>query len=230
MKVLAKFLFAFFFAALATNASAQASFGLRGGVNLSTWTINGEAEEELGDFQKNRTSLLFGVISEIRFSDNLAIQPEINFIQKGTRFEESETDPVLGNASFKLDYILNYIEVPVLLKGGAGFGAGRIDVLAGPSFGYALNGKQKSEITFLGMTEKETEDIDFKEDEVSRTDFGLQFGAALSLNLGSSAKLFVDGRYLLGLTNLNTSENTSSDDWTPRNRGIALTAGVLIAF
>ncbi len=223
MKVLVKTVLLICFATLATNASAQLSIGPRAGINLASWSLNDLAQEDLGE-SKSRLSLLFGAVAEIRINDNFAIQPEINFIQKGARFEETERDPIQGDVSYELDILLNQIEIPVMLKGGVSFGGGRFDVLAGPSFSYSLNGRIKSTFTAGGNSESETEDINFEEDEFARTELGLQFGVAASFNLGSSAKLFLDGRYLMGLTNLNTSED---DDIEAKNRGIALSAGVL---
>jgi hypothetical protein len=165
-----------------------------------------------------------GAVAEIRLSDNFAIQPELNFIQKGFQVEETYSDPGVGTVTEKFEVILNYIEIPVMLKGGVPFGPARFDVLAGPSIGYALNGKIKFTETANGMTESDSQDIDFGEDDFARTDFSVQFGAAFSLALGESATLFADARYILGLTNLNTSPD---DDITANNRGVALTVGAL---
>ena len=167
----------------------------------------------------------FGVVAEIRINDHFAIQPEFNLIQKGAKQEFSEVDSLIGSISTKTNIAFNYLEVPVLIKAGTSFGPARVDLLAGPSFGYALSGKVKEEFTLNGETEKDEIDVDFKEDEVKRTDVGLQLGAAFSFNLGESAKLFVDGRYLFGLTNLNDS--TEDDSFKVNNRGVALSAGVL---
>ncbi|MBK9336246.1 MAG: PorT family protein [Lewinellaceae bacterium] len=224
MKVLGKVLLAICFVSLTTSGFAQLSIGPRADINLATWSLDDEAQSEIGNGDpQTRLSLLFGAVAEIRINDNFAIQPEVNFIQKGVRFEESERDPILGDISVELDVLLNQIEIPIMLKGGVSFGAGRFDVLAGPSFSYSLNGRLKNTTTYAGETESESEDIDFEEDEIARTELGLQFGAAFSFNLGSTAKLFVDGRYLMGLTNLNTTEEA----FEVKNRGIALSAGVL---
>lgn len=225
MHNLAKCLLTGVFALITLAATAQISIGPRVGVTLAKWSLN---EDELADFGdiKNRSGLLAGVVAEIRLNDNFAIQPEINFMQKGFKSEYSEVDSIFGSLEEKTNAVINYLEVPVLLKAGASFGPARVDVLAGPSFGYGLNGKVKYEFTFDGETEKEEEDIDFEDDEISRLDLGLQFGAAVTFGLGERANIFVDGRYLLGLTNLNDS---GDDDIKAYNRGIALSAGVLFS-
>ncbi|MBK7939931.1 MAG: PorT family protein [Lewinellaceae bacterium] len=220
MKNSVKFLLTAAFALVTFAASAQISIGPRVGVNLAKWS---GGEEEIGDV-KNRTGYQFGIAAEIRLNDNFAIQPEVNFLQKGARQDFSEVDSIFGKVESKTDISMNYLEVPVLLKAGTSFGPARVDILAGPSFGYALSGKVKDELTINGETETDKYDIDFEDDEVKRTDLGLQLGAAFSVNLGERASLFVDGRYLLGLTNLNDSED---DDFSIKNRGISLSAGVL---
>lgn len=210
------------FAAFTASAQVQISYGPRVGINLAKWEV--DSEDEIGDI-KNRLGFLAGAVFEIRFNDNFAIQPEINFLQKGVKSEFSETDTIFGSFSGTSDIYINYLEVPVTLKVGKSFGVARVDLLAGPSLGYGLSGKSKSTYTFNGATEKEEFDINFKDDEISRVDLGLQIGAAASFGLGESARLFVDGRYLLGFTNLIDSSGSNE---TIHNRGIAFSAGILI--
>lgn len=214
--------FAATFVVFSASAQIQFSYGLRAGINLAKWETE-ELEEE-GDI-KNRLGLLGGAVLELRFNENFAIQPEINFLQKGVKVEYSVSDPILGNYSGSTNIYLNYLEVPVALKVGRSFGGMRADLLAGPSFGYGLNGKSKDSYTFNGVTEKDESDIDFKEDEIKRIDLGLQIGATVSFGFGENTRLFVDGRYLFGFTNI--VDSGDSEDPKVYNRGIALSAGLL---
>ncbi len=207
------------------NLSAQVGLGLRGGLNFANWSLNDVAKEEFAFDAKSANSLLLGALVEIRLSNNLAIQPEVNYIQKGTKIDET----ILG-AAVKGRYTINYLEVPLLLKVGTGFGIGRFDVLLGPSFGYGLNGKYKITASIGGVEDTTEEDLDFEKDEISRTDLGAQVGGSLGFNLGSSARLFVDGRYLLGFTNLDKHEHGAGEEPSVKNRGIALTAGLIFGF
>jgi opacity protein-like surface antigen len=217
------FTIAFAFAAFMVSAQVQISVGPRVGVNLAKWSVDGEVEEEIGDIS-NRTGFVAGAVAEFRFNDNFAVQPEINFLQKGFKSEFAISDSILGDFSSETNVVMNYLEVPVLAKVGKSFGTTRVDLLAGPSFGYAMNGKVKSKFTIGGNTEEGEEDIDFEEDEISRFDLGLQVGAAVTFNLGS-ANLFIDGRYALGFSNLNDSPD--DEESNAYNRGIVLSAGVL---
>lgn len=209
----------------ATSLSAQIALGIRGGVNMASWSLNDVAKNELAFDPKSANSLLFGALLEVRLTDNLAIQPEINYIQKGTKIDETTLAVKTSGR-----YTFNYLEVPLLLKVGTGFGVGRFDFLLGPSFGYALNGKYKVSTTVGSVTITEEEEVDFDQDEISRTDVGAQIGASLGLGLGSSLRVFVDGRYLLGFSNLDQHEHGSGDEPVVRNRGIALTAGLIFPF
>jgi len=215
-----------------TGLVAQISLGIRGGLNLSKWSLNDEARYQFeivgADRQENAGALLGGVLVEIRLSNNLAIQPEVNYIQKGSKSVFAEADPDI--TELYVVTMLDYVEAPLLLKVGTGFGAGRFDVLVGPSLGYALSGMRRAKITVAGRTVTSQEDVDFEQEEIRRTDVSAQVGASLGLGLGSTARLFVDGRYLIGLSNLPKDEQSGGERATIRNRGIALTAGVLFSF
>ncbi len=216
-----------------TGLVAQISLGIRGGTNLSKWVLNDEAKEDFDfigvDRQENISALLIGALVEIRPSSNFAIQPEVNFIQKGTKSVFAIADPDI--TELNVVTMLDYLEVPLMLKVGTGFGVGRFDVLVGPSFGYALSGKRKAKAkATTGRTVTMAEDIDFDESGIRRVDVGSQVGASLGLGLGSVARLFVDGRYLLSFSNLVEDEQGGGEMAIIRNRGVALTAGVLFSF
>ncbi len=212
----------------ATSLSAQIALGVRGGLHMANWSLNDIAKDEIGAETKTSSLLLFGALMEIRLNNTIAIQPELTYIQKGTKIFEEASSPIPTKVDVR--FTINYIEVPLLLKVGTGFGVGRFDLLLGPSFGYGLNGKRKITLDIAGNSNTETEDVDFEEDEVSRTDIGAQIGASLGFNLGSAARLFVDGRYLLGFTNLDQHSHGSGEESVVKNRGVALTAGLLFSF
>lgn len=207
----------------AANAQVQTSFGPRAGINLANWSVSEEIADDFGSSPQNRVSLLFGAVAEIRFSNNIALQPEINFIQKGMKLVEEYNDPNLGSVSSKGEFIINNLEIPILIKAGTSFGSGRFDVLAGPSWSYGLNGKIKFSETVNGDTESDAQDIDFEDDGVSRSDFSLQFGGMFGYNVGA-ANLFLDVRYILGFSNLVADP---IDSESAKNRGIAFSVGAL---
>ncbi|MCB9315653.1 MAG: PorT family protein [Lewinellaceae bacterium] len=207
----------------AANAQVQASIGPRAGINLANWSASQEITDDFGTSPKNRVSLLFGAVAEIRFSNNIALQPEINFIQKGMKLVQEYDDPNLGTVRSKGEIIINNLEIPILIKAGTSFGSGRFDVLAGPSWAYGLNGKTKYTETINGNSESGSQDINFEDDGVTRSEFSLQFGAMFSYNLGA-ANLFLDARYILGFSNL-VADAIGSE--SAKNRGIAFSVGAL---
>jgi hypothetical protein len=194
------------------SAQVQTSVGGHVGINLAKLV----GEEFNGDNvdTDSRTGFLFGAVAEFRFSDNIAVQPELNFIQKGY----SEEFDFFG-VTEEVELTLNYLEIPILFKGGASLGSNlRLDGLVGPSFGFGMGDAK-------GKVNSDEEDLDWEDDlGLKKFDFGVQIGGMVSFNVGSSAQLFVDGRYLLGLSNL---FDDPQGDEKANNRGIAFSLGAL---
>lgn len=140
----------------------------KAGINIANQSIknvNGE---------KSKTSFQAGLGVNIQTGvKNFSVQPEVNFISKGTKFKNS-----FGNHT----YNFNYIEIPVLAK----YSFGPVYVNAGPSIGF-LMGKNDRIKAAYGKTKS--------------VDFGLQMGAGVALPAGPG-KIIVDGRYNLGLSNI----------------------------
>ncbi|MFZ4930508.1 porin family protein [Chryseobacterium sp. Mn2064] len=133
--------------------------------NQAIKNVNGE---------KSKTSFQAGLGVNIQTGlTNFSVQPEVNFISKGTRFKNS-----FGNQT----YNFNYIEIPVLAK----YTFGPVYVNAGPSIGFLMGKNDKVKAAY-GSTKS--------------VDFGLQMGAGLAFPAGPG-KLIVDGRYNLGLSNI----------------------------
>lgn len=133
-------------------------------------------------------------------SGPLSIQPELNFIQKGSKAN-------IDIYSSKLK--LNYLEVPVLVK--ATFGeTTKFYFNAGPSIALGLGGKLKATEGSI------TEEVDVKfgdgEDEEAlyvekKTDFGLQFGGGVVI----AEKIMIDIRYGAGLSSLFEDEKVKNN-------------------
>jgi hypothetical protein len=214
MKTHFKFFALVLLLSFALGAYAQVSIGPKAGVNIATWEGDDLMVE---DNELTSIPLLqFGLVTEFMLSDRVAIQPEFLYFQKGFGVETT-----VSETSFTTKTILNYIEVPVLVKVNLITSPVEVFVTAGPSFGYGLDGK----MVFDGEGEKEEIDIDFEEDELSRLDLSASVGAGVQFPLGSG-KLFVDGRYLLGLNTIDGSE-PAEDRLDMKNRGIGIAAGFL---
>lgn len=181
-------------------AQQPAAFGVKAGANFADLNFEGEG----GDVNLDRrTGFVGGLFVVVPTNRRLALQTEALFSQKGAKSEEGD---------FSSSITLNYLEVPVLARfsspatDGASF-----HVFAGPSLGFRLSAKTKTE--FDG--EDEEEDID---DEVKRFDLGLAIGAGLEFG-----RFVVDGRYTWGLTDLNKEEE---EDVKIKNRVFSVMAGI----
>jgi hypothetical protein len=120
-------------AVLGAQAQAPAKFGLKGGINLSTFN-HSSAEYD------SRIGLHLGGLAHIHLAPEWAIQPELIYSQEGGED--------FNNTKIKLDYI----NIPVMLQYMFSNGF-RIE--AGPQIGILVNEKYK----YTNGTEEEFDDF-----------------------------------------------------------------------
>ena len=206
------------------SQNLQAQVSLRGGINIASMSAN--ATEK--NYQDYENQSIFGfqlaLAMPFKVANNVAIQPEIVFIQKGGKSQHITNE----NNKYISTFTSNYIEIPVSLKLGLGNTSGDgigFYVLGGPYVGIALNGKYKNELTVLGVASTSEKTVDYSSDtnQEKRIDWGFNVGAGLSLG-----KMYLEGRYNLGINNLLDDNATNSSSSAPyrRNRGIGLTVGI----
>jgi opacity protein-like surface antigen len=183
---------------LALPVSAQINVGLIGGLNLANLSVDPDPGIDLN----NRTAFGFGGVLDFTLSDMLALHLEPMYLQKGSKLESGGQE-----AKIKADYL----EIPVMFKYAFGNSTAKPYVMAGPSIGILLSNK----VTNGG-------EVDIK-DETKSTDFGVGFGAGVSFPAGSSS-IFIEGRYTLGLTNVNDDPNDPDTDI--KTKGIQFFGGV----
>lgn len=139
------------------------------GVNISKQSINTISGEKMKvRFQGGVGVNIFTNVN------NFSIQPELNYVGKGTKIK---------NANVKTDLDLNYLELPVLAK----YSFGLAYINAGPSIGLLLD--------------KESKLVEDYGEKLKRIDFGVQMGAGVAIPLGMG-KVVVDARYNLGLIDI----------------------------
>lgn len=147
----------------------------KAGITIATQSIKNM------DGEKSKTSFQAGLGVNIQTRlQNFSVQPEVNFISKGTRIKNH-----FGNQT----YNFNYIEIPVLAK----YSFGPVYVNAGPSIGFLVGKSDKIKAAY-GKTKT--------------LDFGLQMGAGVAIPAGPG-KLIVDGRYNLGLSNISDEKGVN---------------------
>lgn len=207
------------------QVSAQ-SFGIRGGVNISKNTNdNAYPESDI----KSINGLSAAVYVDIPLVKILSIQPEFNFIQKGS----STTATVLGvEGIYKTR--LNYVELPILLKARLGSSEGVHAYLAlGPNFGYAISGTTSVEIAGNKVTNKyefDNDDNDGDGYKDNRLDATLTVGGGFAIPVGMGS-LIIDARYHIDANDAASFRDGKPDAWeNTANRGLNLSLGLQIPF
>jgi hypothetical protein len=178
----------------AAPAVAQMTYGARVGVNFAD--ISFDADEDVPT--SGRTGLLAGVFVTIPLGW-LTVQPEAIYTVKGTSL-----DP----AGFTTDYLVDYVEVPVLARVRLPRNAYAV---AGPAMAFRL--RARSRTAFAGSTEE----FDLDED-VESFDLGIVGGVGLDVG-----RWVVDARYTHGLSDIDAD---TSDGVRARNRVLSLSAGI----
>ena len=145
-------------AVLAVSASAafsQASFGVKGGLNLSNVT-NSDADMKMGYYG--------GLFGEYQVNDFFGVAGELLYSNQGTKGKEEGVDITIN---------MNYLNIPVLAKL---YIAEGLSLDVGPQFGLLMSAKGKAK------QNGSTSSGDLK-DKFSGTDVSAAVG--LTYNLGN---------------------------------------------
>lgn len=167
----------------ASNMNSMAvSFGVKGGVNFAT--ITGD------DFDSpdSRTSFHVGALAEFPVAEIFSVQVEALYSGQGF---ESDIDGDLFGGDGKIEYQLDYINVPVLAKFYLIEG---LSIEAGPQFSFKVN--EEIDINPNG------DDGDFPLDDTDYEAKDFEFGIAAGLTFQTDMGLFATGRYNLGVTDI----------------------------
>jgi hypothetical protein len=177
------------------------SGGVKGGVSFSTFSEDSAQDVGLD----RRTGIVAGAFVTFPV-ERFSVQLEGLYTQKGAAFSESG---ITGTTK------LDYFEVPVLFvfsttpSGSAGTS---IQLFAGPSVAFKVSAKGS------GSFDGETVDVDIPDEDIEKVDLGVVVGAGVTFG-----RLSIDGRYTIGLSNLN---GAASDPTKVKNRALAVLAGV----
>lgn len=186
MKKLIVFTGAFLFALTSVSAQSDSKtiqLGAKGGVNFSK--ITGDDFDDVD----SRTSFNAGLIAEIPLSERISFQPEIFYSGQG--FDIVQGEDRLFDTSEDIEYQLDYIQVPLLLKVYLVKG---LSVEAGPQFGFKIHEEFDSEPNSDGG------DFEIDEDDSYVKDFDTSLAIGTSYKFDSG--FFLSARYTMGLTNI----------------------------
>lgn len=155
--------------------------GVLGGLNIAD-----EWGNDAADGVDNRLGLLTGGFFGMGFNENLGGRVEVLFAQKGWKVEE------MGNS---LTFARDYFEIPVLAVGMFPVSeAARIDIFAGPSFGFLSTGELQIDVGGFGA------DADVKDALLKSFDIGAVVGAGASFAAGP-VNIVIQGRATIGFSN-----------------------------
>lgn len=181
---------------LAASGYAQGfGFGLKAGANLTK--VSGKSFSEEFDL-----GYQLGAFTEIDFTKNLGIQPELLYSQVNTKrssgFNSIYNNLAEPNGSSNIE--LSYLSIPILLR----YNIGKVLTLnVGPEFSILVD---HDENLFANGR-----------DAFKKGDFSMVGGVGLNLS-----KLRVYGRYNIGLTNINDIDE--QDKW--KNQQLQLGLGL----
>lgn len=224
---------------------AQTSIGFRFGFSANN--VVREPLENNEPTPQIRPGIQLGVPVEIRLNKWFAVQPELLFATHGA-FQDQETSDQLTTTSFYRSFYMSSLEVPVLAKFTIGSGNVRLSAFAGPSVGMGLGGKlytktfvsikdffgtvifaetleSTQQLAFLseGYDNGELKDNDFA---VERFNVNLHLGAGIQVKAGP-VNLFLDGRFMLGLNDLDPESSSESINNTLKSVRGGMNVGVL---
>jgi len=183
--------------AFSEGASSQLKFGVgvRTGMNFASMSFDPEFFPNNPQIEQGgRTLFMAGAAAELEFTKMLGAELDLLYVGKGAKFTRT-TDQ--ASQTIKL----SELEIPILFK--AKFLTGNIRPYAfvGPSLGITLSASSVTEIPGQPV-----QDIDLKSNpggsQVGGMDFSLQFGGGAEYLITPKFGVFMDVRYVLGLSNL----------------------------
>jgi len=198
-----KYLFGFVFVTMVIffvypiHAQVSIKKGFRAGLNIAD--LSGKDVQNSETFKTVNAGLFF----KVSLLNLVALQPEINYTQRGAIFKEGGITNTV-----KLDYL----EIPVLLKINVPFlGILPTNIFGGPAVSFNMRAKVKSEGTGSAFQ------VDIK-DDIKDVELSTVFGIGLEFGM-----LILDARYTFGAGTI----DDSSENLDIKNRVISFNAGLI---
>jgi len=196
-----------------TPMAVATRFGIKGGVNLAEFRLNGFAAGTQPNTNM-KTSMNGGFFVNVPLGTNgLAVQPEVVYSGQGSKLSQTTTvGSITTTNNYEQD--LSYINVPIMLQWKS---AGGFLIETGPQAGFLVRAKQE------GPGETETKNYD------AYDKFDFSWGAGLGYL--SRIGLGINARYNLGLSNSiedGGGNNSSNDGREAKNKVVQI--GLFWAF
>lgn len=209
-----------------SNDGKDFSIGILGGLNIPR--LSGGNGNELSRDYTSRSGPAFGLTASLGLGPHFALTAGLLYSSEGGRrdgfqaFDASSINPMVPAgtyfyANFKNQSILNYAEIPIMVKYIIPFSQSqRVYVDFGPYVGFLLNAKQKtsgSSIVYADAAGTQPVSLDqtgqpvpvpFNANtdiinSINLTNFGLTGGAGIS-QMFNSGEIYLDFRGAYGLT------------------------------
>lgn len=156
-----------------TSVYAQeASFGLKGGLNISSMTFEGADDSNL------LPGFHAGVFARVMATDLIGLQPEVLFSARGYKavYDEAFLGYPVADGTTKLN--LDYIDVPLHVVFSI---AEDFDLHVGPYFGFLVNAKAVTDAEVLDFINvDDVSEID--REEFNTVDMGLSGGLGFTFD------------------------------------------------
>ena len=221
-----------FFLLIPTVIFAQFRIGVRGGVNLATFS--GSEVVEWGAAGVDPTMLIkfhLGAYLDYYITDNISIQPGLFYSAKGPKYEGQTEIYDINTGDFSMvdiTYIkrLGYIDIPVLVR--YHFNES-ISVFIGPQFSFLLSAKVRNDASQQVLDELGLEKDEDVKDSYRGFDLGLPFGVTYEFTNGLNVQLGYD----LGLLNIAKGYDFNGGDggdryYNVKNSVVKLSIGFVI--
>ncbi len=172
----------------AVAASAQVSLGARMGINSAAASIH----LSYGDSYQTsrRIGLVTGIALEFGLVGPLSVRFEPQYVQKGYRLQ----DDYLGDELTVVGHI-DYVELPMLLKGAWDIGRVSLFAFAGPNIGV----RSSAEVAELFPDSTEVSSVEYATKDF---DVALDLGLGIGYKVNPTAMVIADVRYSYGLVNI----------------------------
>jgi len=188
------------FAAVLLSSAVMAQFhlGVKGGANVSK--VNGKSFKD-----EFRYGYALGGFLEVRMGNKFVLQPEVLFNQYSTTLDSNFSHVYQGaiNGSNQRNVKLNYLSIPILLN--YKLIGSFLSLQAGPQFSVLMS-HDKTLLQNGGEAFK-------------NGDFSLLGGVQLKI-----AAIRINGRYAIGLNNINDIDN--QNEW--KSQGFQVSVGLAL--
>jgi hypothetical protein len=201
---------------LSSIVHAQVSLEVHGGAILAN--VDERYDSQEGFNGKYRLSERIGVGAMIPITQSLSFRPELNFVSKGVKINESYSLSMGGSnysvsakGAMKLSYLelpLNFVYLQPSQKGASFF------IGAGPSVSLGLSGKATAHIIEISDGDRvetdQTANVKFDGKENPKDDNqhykAVEFGINFLTGFQLKNKMYIAGNFNQGLTNINVDK------------------------